>query len=87
MRSPQASLKETIAGVKKKIGMICTIGEPVEHLPAIRLKRTDTTLDLSRSGKGSWREERKKGFGWWAEGGFYIRVWRNEISGVKAGVV
>ena len=39
--------------------MICMIGERVEHLSAIKLKRTDTTLDLSLSGKGSWREKKK----------------------------
>lgn len=35
----------------------CMIGERVEHLSAIKLKRTDTTFDLSRSGKWSWGEE------------------------------
>ena len=31
----------------------------MEHLSAIKLKRTDTTLDLSQSGKGMLRKENR----------------------------
>ena len=55
----------------------------MEHLSAIKLKRTDTTLDLSRNGKGSLGEKRRrKRFG----RGVYIGFWRDDecrVGGVK----
>ena len=65
--------------------MICMIGERVEHLSAIKLKRTDTTLDLSLSGKGSWRGKKRDSLRGW-ERGVYIGFWRNgecRVGGVK----
>ena len=56
----------------------------MEHLSAIKLKRTDTTLDLSQSGKGSWGEKRESPGG--EDNGVYIGFGGIEecrVDGVK----
>ena len=63
--------------------MIVRLGERVEHLSAIKLKRTDTTLDLSQNGKGSWGEKRENRRG---DDGVYIvfgEIEECRVGGVK----